>query len=157
MNRIGKKLVSLTGNLVATALVLVFAATVANANTLRWARVGDALTLDPHSQNEGPTSTLNHHIYETLVDRTNDGSLVPRLATEWFIHPDDPTIWVFKLREGVKFHDGADFTAEDVVASITRVTSETSDFKALHATVEGAEVVDDYTVHIRMKGPSPLY
>ena len=68
--------------------------------TIRWARVGDALTLDPHSQNEGPTHTLAHHIYETLVGRATDGSLTPRLATEWGIHPDDSTVWVFKLREG---------------------------------------------------------
>ncbi|MFN3546888.1 MAG: ABC transporter substrate-binding protein [Mesorhizobium sp.] len=129
----------------------------AHAETLRWARVGDALTLDPHSANEGPTSTLLHHVYETLVSRALDGSLQPRLATEWSIHSDDPTVWVFKLREGVKFHDGSDFTAEDVVASVTRVTSETSDFKGLHAAVEGAEAIDDYTVHIKTKGPSPLY
>lgn len=141
----------------AIASALAIGATAANAETLRWARVGDALTLDPHSQNEGPTSTLLHHIYETLVERAVDGSLKPRLATEWNIHPDDPTVWVFKLREGVKFHDGADFTAEDVVASVTRVTSETSDFKGLHAVVTGAEAIDDYTVHIKTNGPSPLY
>ena len=140
-----------------SALALVMAASGVSAETLRWARVGDALTLDPHSANEGPTSTLLHHIYETLVGRANDGSLQPRLATEWFIHPDDPTVWVFKLREGVKFHDGADFTAEDVVASITRVTAETSDFKGLHTAVVGAEAVDDLTVHIKLSGPSPLY
>lgn len=131
--------------------------TAASAETLRWARVGDALTLDPHSANEGPTSTLLHHIYETLVSRALDGSLEPRLATEWYIHPDDPTVWVFELREGVTFHDGAAFTAEDVVASVTRVTSETSDFKGLHAAVEGAEAIDDYTVHIKTSGPAPLY
>ncbi len=129
----------------------------ASAETLRWARVADALTLDPHSQNEGPTSTLLHHIYETLVDRATDGSLQPRLATEWSIHPEDDTIWVFKLREGVTFHDGSAFTAEDVVFSVERVTAEASGFKALHAAVESAEAVDDYTVHIKMTGPSPLY
>jgi len=144
-----------TALLASAALALTI--TAADANTLRWARVGDALTLDPHSANEGPTSTLLHHIYETLVGRATDGSLQPRLATEWFIHPDDPTVWVFKLREGVKFHDGADFTAEDVVASVTRVTSETSDFKGLHTSVAGAEAVDDLTVHIKMSGPAPLY
>ncbi|ADZ70871.1 Extracellular solute-binding protein, family 5 [Polymorphum gilvum SL003B-26A1] len=119
--------------------------------------MGDALTLDPHSANEGPTSTLLHHIYETLVTRANDGSLEPGLATEWSIHPDDPSVWVFKLREGVKFHDGADFTAEDVVFSMERVRKESSDFKGLHSAVVGAEVVDNYTVHIKMSGPSPLY
>ena len=147
----------LTKVLSVSALALAMASAGVSAETLRWARTGDALTLDPHSANEGPTSTLLHHIYETLVSRGLDGSLQPRLATEWFIHPDDPTVWVFKLREGVKFHDGADFTAEDVVTSIARVTAETSDFKGLHTSVTGAEAIDDFTVHIKMSGPSPLY
>jgi peptide/nickel transport system substrate-binding protein len=146
-----------SGMLSLTALALVFAAASADAETLRWARVGDALTLDPHSANEGPTSTLLHHIYETLVTRGNDGSLQPGLATEWSIHPDDPTVWVFKLRQGVKFHDGADLTAEDVVFSVERVRAESSDFKGLHSVVAGAEAVDDHTVHIRTSGPAPLY
>jgi peptide/nickel transport system substrate-binding protein len=146
-----------TKGLAVSALALTMAATGASAETIRWARVGDALTLDPHSANEGPTSTLLHHIYETLVSRGLDGSLQPRLATEWFIHPDDPTVWVFKLREGVKFHDGADLTAEDVVASIERVRLESSDYKGLHTAVAGAEAVDDFTVHIKMSGPAPLY
>lgn len=141
--------------LAGTALAMTL--TAADANTLRWARVGDALTLDPHSANEGPTSTLLHHIYETLVERATDGSLVPRLATEWSIHPDDPTVWVFKLRQGVKFHDGSDFTAEDVVFSVERVRAESSDFKGLHTAVAGSEAIDDHTVHIKMSGPSPLY
>ncbi len=131
--------------------------TAASAETLRWARVADALTLDPHSQNEGPTSTLLHHIYETLVGRATDGSLQPRLATEWMISAEDPTVWVFKLREGVKFHDGADFTAEDVVFSLDRARAESSGFKALHSAVESVSMVDDYTVHVKMTGPSPLY
>jgi len=141
----------------ASAAIAALTVSAASAETLRWARVGDALTLDPHSANEGPTSTLLHHIYETLVERATDGSLEPRLATEWSIHPDDPTVWVFKLREGVTFHDGAEFTAEDVVASIERVRAESSDFKGLHTAVESAEAVDDYTVHVQMVGPSPLY
>ena len=129
----------------------------ASAETLRWARVADALTLDPHSQNEGPTSTLLHHIYETLVGRATDGSLEPRLATEWMISDEDPTVWIFKLREGVTFHDGSAFTAEDVVFSLERVRAEDSGFKALHSAVESVSMVDDYTVHVKMTGPSPLY
>ena len=143
--------------LLASAAITVLAMTAASAETLRWARVGDALTLDPHSANEGPTSTLLHHIYETLVERAVDGSLQPRLATKWAIHPDDPTVWVFELREGVTFHDGSAFTAEDVVASLDRVRAESSDFKGLHTAVASAEAVDDYTVHVKMVGPSPLY
>ncbi|MCV2876766.1 ABC transporter substrate-binding protein [Rhodobacteraceae bacterium XHP0102] len=143
--------------LMASATALALLAGAASAETLRWARVADALTLDPHSQNEGPTSTLLHHIYETLVARNTDGSLAPRLATEWSIHPDDPTVWVFKLREGVTFHDGSPFTAEDVVFSMERVKHPSSGFQALHSAAVSATAVDDLTVHIQMSGPSPLY
>ncbi len=147
-----------TALMAGTALALIGAdALPADAETLRWARVGDALTLDPHSANEGPTSTLLHHIYETLVDRATDGSLEPRLATEWRIHPDDDTIWEFTLREGVTFHDGTPMTAEDVVFSLDRARAETSDFRGLHAAVAEATAVDDLTVHVRMEGPAPLW
>jgi peptide/nickel transport system substrate-binding protein len=147
------------GLLMATAALALAAGHVApvDAETIRWARVADALTLDPHSQNEGPTSTVLHHIYETLVARNLDGSLEPRLATEWSIHADDPTIWVVRLREGVTFHDGTPFTADDVVFSLERVRHESSGFRALHSAVAGAEAVDDLTVHIQMTGPAPLY
>jgi peptide/nickel transport system substrate-binding protein len=130
---------------------------VASAETLRWARNSDALTLDPHSQNQGTTHTFAHHIYETLVDRDTAGTLIPRLATEWSIKEGDPTTWVFKLREGVKFHDGADFTAEDVVFSLDRARSDKSNLRQLHAAVTGVTAVDDLTVEVKMSGPSPLY
>jgi peptide/nickel transport system substrate-binding protein len=144
-----------------TASVLALAAGAlpasAEAETLRWARVGDALTLDPHSQNEGPTHTLNHHIYETLVGRAVDGSLTPRLATEWGITEDDDTVWEFKIREGVTFHDGQELTAEDVVFSLDRARTPPSGMAALHAAVEEVTAVDDYTVHVKLSGPAPLY
>ncbi len=148
---------SLIGRSLMASAALALTMSAASAETLRWARVGDALTLDPHSQNEGPTSTMLHHIYETLVERALDGSLTPRLATNWFIDPEDPTVWVFELRGGVTFHDGSAFTAEDVVFSLERVKTEASDFKALHASVVSAEAVDDLTVRVQMEGPTPLY
>lgn len=154
---VSNRLTRVAAGLMLSAAAVAMTGVAADAKTLRWARVADALTLDPHSQNEGPTSTLLHHVYETLVGRATDGSLTPRLATEWSIHPEDPTVWVFKLRPGVKFHDGSDFTAEDVVFSFERVRAESSGFKALHAAVEGAEAIDDLTVHVRTKGPAPLY
>ncbi len=139
------------------ALAMALTTAPLDAETLRWARVGDALTMDPHAQNEGPTHTLNHHVYETLVGRAVDGALTERLATEWRIHPDDDTVWEFTLREGVTFHDGTPFTADDVVFSINRAMAETSDMKGLHASVVEVTAEDDLTVHIRLDGPSPLY
>lgn len=145
--------------LLLTASVLALAATAmpASAETIRWARASDALTLDPHSQNQGVTHNFNHHIYETLMDRDIEGNLTPRLATEWNLKEDDDTVWVFTLREGVTFHDGAEFTAEDVVFSLDRARSEASNMRQLHADVESVTAVDDYTVEVKMKGPSPLY
>jgi peptide/nickel transport system substrate-binding protein len=136
---------------------LALGAASASAETVRWARVGDALTLDPHSQNEGPTHTLNHHIYETLVGRALDGSLTPRLATEWEIDEEDDNVWVFRIREGVTFHEGQELTAEDVVFSLDRARTPPSGMAALHAAVEEIEAVDDHTVRVRLSGPSPLY
>lgn len=141
----------------ASLIALAASALPASAETLRWARSGDALTLDPHSQNQGPTHNFAHHIYETLVDRDTDGNLQPRLATEWGLKDGDNTVWVFKLRPGVKFHDGADFTAEDVVFSMTRAKTEKSNMRQLHADVQGVTAVDDLTVEFKMAGPSPLY
>lgn len=143
--------------LTASAVALCAAAMPASAETVRWARASDALTLDPHSQNQGVTHNFSHHIYETLVDRDVEGTLIPRLATEWAVKEGDPTVWVFKLREGVKFHDGADFTAEDVVFSLDRARSEKSNLKQLHAAVQEVTAVDDHTVEVKLSGPSPLY
>ncbi len=141
----------------AALLAATMLAGVAQAETLRWARGSDALTLDPHSQNQGVTHNFAHHIYETLVDRTPEGVLNPRLATEWAVKEGDPTVWVFKLREGVKFHDGADFTAEDVVFSLDRARSEKSNMRQLHAGVVSVTAVDDHTVEVKLSGPSPIY
>lgn len=139
----------------AAAVILAGLPQLADANTLRLARSGDALTLDPHSQNEGPTHNLNHQIYEPLVRRHIDGGLIPTLATSWKI-TDDPTIWEFKLRPNVKFHDGTPFTAEDVVFSIKRAGLPSSDHKGLLTAVDTVTKVDDLTVHVKTKGPNPL-
>jgi peptide/nickel transport system substrate-binding protein len=138
-----------------TALLLSTTA-LAQAETLRWARSGDALTLDPHAQNEGPTHTIRHQIYEPLLIRDTTGAFEPALATEWAPKEDDPNVWVFKLREGVKFHDGADFTAEDVVFSFNRAMTENSDMKELINSITEVRAVDDYTVEMVTDGPNPI-
>ena len=148
-----KMLTGIAAALMATSMLV----GAANAETLRWARSADALTLDPHSQNQGVTHTFNHHIYETLLDRDVEGTLTPRLATDWYIKEDDETVWVFELREGVTFHNGNPFTADDVVFSLERAKSANSNMRQLHADVESITAVDDYTVEVKMAGPSPLY
>lgn len=129
----------------------------ASAETVRWASSFDALTIDPHSQNSGRTHNFNRHIYDPLVARDLEGNLVGKLATDWYLKDGDDTVWVFELREGVTFHNGAEFTAEDVVFSINRAKSENSNIRQLHADVVSITAVDDYTVEVQMNGPSPLY
>ncbi|CUH83911.1 ABC transporter substrate-binding protein [Thalassovita mediterranea] len=128
----------------------------AQAETLRWARAGDALTLDPHAQNEGPTHTIRHQMYEPLIIRDVTGAFEPALATEWAPSESDPNVWVFKLRQGVKFHDGADFTAEDVVFSFERAKQPNSDMKELIGSIKEVRAVDDYTVELVTEGPNPI-
>ena len=127
----------------------------AHANTLRWAATGDSLTLDPHSQNESPTHTMSHQIYDSLIFRDTDVQLQPGLATEW-APTADPTVWAFKLREGVTFHDGAAFDASDVVFSINRAKHPNSDMKELLTSIIEVKAVDTYTVHFVTEGPNPL-
>lgn len=137
------------------ALTSSTALSVASAETLRWARAGDSLTLDPHAQNEGPTHTLAHQMYEPLLQRDMTGAVIPALATEW-APTEDPTVWRFKLREGVKFHNGADFNADDVVFSLERAMMPTSAMKELLSSVADVTKVDDFTVDIKTDGPNPL-
>jgi peptide/nickel transport system substrate-binding protein len=138
--------------LAATALV----APDLEARTLKWARSGDALTFDPHAQNEGPTLNLQNHVYEALVERDHTGKMHAGLAVSWKVLPSDPTVWEFKLRPNVKFHDGADMTADDVVFSFDRARQPTSDMKGLLTSIVSVTKVDDLTVHIKTGGPNPL-
>lgn len=128
-----------------------------DAEVLRWSRSADALTLDPHAQNDGVSHTILRQIYEPLVTRDDKGTLFPALATEWAIKDGDPNTWVFKIREGVKFHDGAELTAEDVVFSLDRVRTELSKLRQLHADVEKVTAVDDHTVEVTLRGPNLIY
>jgi len=127
----------------------------ANAKTLNWARAGDSLTLDPHAQNEGPTHTLAHQMYEPLLHRDMQGKIIPALATKWAA-TDNPNVWRFTLRQGVTFHDGAAFNADDVVFSLNRAMKPTSAMKELLSSVKEVRKVDDHTIDIETTGPNPL-
>ena len=123
-------------------------------NVLRWTSQGDALTLDPHGQNEGPTTTMGQQMYEPLVRRDPNMALEGALAESW--QPIGTTGWEFKLRKGVKFHDGANFNAEDVAFSIARAQMEDSDFKEQVKSITEVKIVDDHTVHLMTDGPNPI-
>ncbi|MBD3666048.1 ABC transporter substrate-binding protein [Sulfitobacter sp. TSTF-M16] len=139
-----------------SAAILLSSTALASAETLRWARAGDSLTLDPHAQNEGPTSALAHQIMEPLVMRDMEGTIVPALATEWGPSEDNPNVWVFTLREGVTFHDGAAFDSSDVKFSLDRAMTEDSDYKELLASVKEVRAAGPLTVEIETNGPNPI-
>jgi peptide/nickel transport system substrate-binding protein len=125
----------------------------AEAKTLRMAYDADPVSLDPHEQLSGGTLQLSHMVFDPLVRFTNDLEFEPRLATRWE-QIDDRTMR-FYLREGVKFHSGNDFTAEDVVFTLDRL-KQSPDFKGLFEPFEGAKAIDDYTVDLITKEPYPL-
>jgi len=136
------------------AVFLIFASNTSFAKMIKWSMQGDSLTLDPHAQNEGPTTMVSRQIYEALVTRGLDMSIGPQLATEW--KTTNPTTWVFTLREDVVFHDGTPMTSEDVVFSLLRAQQPTSDFKEYISTVTSVRALGKYTVQIKTKAPNPI-
>jgi peptide/nickel transport system substrate-binding protein len=135
------------------AVALAFALPAA-AKTLRFSSQGDIVTIDPHAQNEGFTNAFLDNIYEPLVTRGKDLKIEPCLALSWQVV--NPTTTRFTLRPNVKFHDGTPFTADDVVFTITRALSDTSNFKPYLAGVKEAKKVDDLTVDVITEGPAPV-
>lgn len=136
------------------AAVLCAAAAGAQAQTVRIANQGDALSLDPHSLNESLQLSVTNNVYEPLVGRAKDLSLAPALATAW--KQTSPTVWRFELRKNVQFHDGTPFTADDVIFSLARVAGEGSDLKSNVNDIKEVRKVDDHTVDIETKAPFPI-
>ena len=129
--------------------------TLAHAQTLRWASQGDAQTMDPYSQNELLTNAMNGQVYEALVNRDKKMALEPVLATEW--QQTSPTQWRFKLRPGVKFHDGSPFSSDDVLFSVQRAKEASSDIAAYANAVGTPKKVDALTVEFNLAAVNPIF
>ncbi|HEY7944290.1 MAG: ABC transporter substrate-binding protein [Burkholderiales bacterium] len=117
----------------------------------------DVTAIDPHYHNVTPNNNVAAHIFDYLVLRDERQKPIPGLAESW--RTVDPLTWEFKLRKGVKFHDGSEFTAADVVASIERVPlvpNSPSPFTAYTKQIKEMTVVDPYTVRFRTAAPYPL-
>ncbi len=127
----------------------------AAAKPFRWTSQGDFLTADPHAQNEGINNLLLYHVYERLTRRDPKTlAIVPSLAVSW--EQPGPTVWRFRLRPGVKFHDGTPFTADDVVFSIERAQAPTSNFKTFATRLGRVRKVDELTVEFTTPRPTPI-
>lgn len=107
---------------------------------------------DPHLQNEVLTSAVLANVYDGLTEFDRESRVGPALASEWR-NPDDRS-WVFRLRPGVKFHDGSPLTAEDVVFSLDRARNHPGTGLASYLVeVETVKAVDSSTVEIRTRLP----
>src|SRR5882757_2927849 len=102
-------ILSVTLPFAAAAALAVIGKAAAADQVLRWSSAGDVLTFDSHAASDSFSQNVGNEIYETLVRRGTDTSLVPTLAESWQVR--DPLHWRFKLRRGVTFHDGTPFTA----------------------------------------------
>ncbi len=128
----------------------------ATAQTLTIGVRGGPDSIDPHFTATGSHAEALKHVFDTLVWSGDGLELEPRLAESW--KAVDPTTWEFKLRKGVKFHDGSDFTAEDVKFSIERipVVSGPNPTTIYTRRVKEVKIVDPHTVHVVTDGPAPI-
>jgi len=134
----------------------------APATTLVLVRGGDSLTLDPARASDSESTMVAGQICEGLV-RTKDGGLQvePALAESWTLSPDGRE-WTFRIRPGVRFHDGSPMNAQAAAIAIMRQVDPAHPFhapgmntaKSLYEHVAGAEALDDSTLRIRLTKPS---
>jgi peptide/nickel transport system substrate-binding protein len=144
-----------TRSILAIAAGLLFAQT-ALAQELRIGISAEPSSADPHYHNLTPNNMLARQVYEPLVGQDKNQALTPLLAESW--KAIDDTTWEFKLRKGVKFHDGSEFTADDVIATFERAPNVPRSPSSFAAYVRGKtlEKVDSHTIRIKTPAPAPL-
>jgi peptide/nickel transport system substrate-binding protein len=154
MGRFIAKILTLASIGVALAITGSLLASPVQAKTLRFAFQGELKSVDPYQIAEGFSLSVNGSVYEGLIRRGPDLKIEPCLAESWEVL--DPLHWRFHLRKGVKFHEGQDFTADDVIFSAHRVLSAGSDLKGVIPADADVVKVDDHTVDFLLKSPAPL-
>ena len=138
------------------ALAMSLPATLAHAEKLTIGLGGSVNSLDPHFYSTTPNNLIAFHMFDRLVDRRFDGKLAPGLATEW--RSVSPTVWEFKLREGVTWHDGKPFTADDVAFTLKRaldVPNNLGGFAGIIRPITGVEVVNPLLIRLTTASPIP--
>src|SRR4029079_3107690 len=144
---------------VAMAMTLTMAAGSADAQkkggVLRVGNLGEPPALDAHWTTASITETLTNHIYEGLYSLDRDNKPIPMLAESHTVSKDGLT-YTFKLRQGVKFHNGKEMTSDDVVASLNRWGKQSIYGKALFAQVAEMRALDPYTVEMKLKEKSAI-
>ncbi len=123
---------------------------------LRIGVLSEPTSIDPHFHNLTPNDSALSHIFERLVAADEKGELIPALAQSWS-QPDDKT-WRIKLRPGVLWHDGAPFTADDVLFTFERAPAVPDSPSSYASAIRGRTVrkIDDLTIDIVTELPDPL-
>jgi len=127
----------------------------AGAATFRWANDGDVNSMDPYARNETFLLSFTANIYEPLVRRNRELRIEPALAVSWT--QSAPTVWRLNLRQGVRFHDGTPFTADDVLFSAQRVRAQGSNLTSVLSSVKELRRIDDFTVEFETNTPNPIF
>jgi peptide/nickel transport system substrate-binding protein len=113
--------------------------------------------MDPHFHRANSNNAILRQVFDPLVDFDNGGRIVPLLAESW--RAIDDLTWEFRLREGVKFHDGTPLKPEDVAFSFARlplVPNSPGSFASTVRTVKSVDVVDGRTLRITTTEPTPF-
>src|SRR5215471_13769087 len=124
----------------------------AHAAELKVGVAADVTSMDPHFLNIGANNNIGWQVFDALTHVDADARLMPGLAVSW--RALNPTTWEFKLRRGVRFHDGAELTAADVVFSTERTRSvPNGQFGAFTQRIVATQTPDPYTVRLKTAAP----
>ncbi|HET8998171.1 MAG TPA: ABC transporter substrate-binding protein, partial [bacterium] len=122
------------------------------------ANEADVTLFDPIRIQEAPTSFVAGFIYDQLVQRADDGHVVPSLAERWKLSPDR-RVWTFILRKGVRFQDGSELDASVVEWAFKRALDpqEPSQFRGQFSIVQKIAVLDKSTIAFTLKDPNVAF
>jgi len=140
-------------------LAALFAVTapMASAQEFKLAMSSPPTSLDPHFYNLFPNLNVSDHVFETLVTMDADSRVIPGLAESWTLVNN--LTWEFKLRKGVRFHDGSEMTAEDIAWSMDRpstIVGSPGKFDVYTKAIINKKIIDPYTIRFTTKEPYPL-
>ena len=137
--------------------LLIAAPSPAAAQSLTLGYAAAVSTVDPHYHNLGPNNAAGMHVFDRLVERDARARPHPSLAEGYRALSE--TLWEFKLRRGVTWHDGRDFTADDVAFTFGRaphVPNSPGGFGGFLRAISRVEVVDPHTLRLHTTQPHPL-
>ena len=126
------------------------------AQTLTIGLGTEPTSIDPHYHNLGPNNQIAQHFFSRLIEQDHKQNLSPGLATSWKTLSE--TTWEFKLRKGVKFHDGSAFDADDVLFSVHRAGNHPNARSSFGLYTKGKtfKKIDSYTIQVTTEKPYPL-